>query len=216
MDILIGTSNPSKLALFQEHLSLPEVTVHSPAELGYTCSCPEDARTPEGNAIQKAAAWHQASGLPVFSLDSGLLFLDLPEDHPDQPGTYVRRVNGRTLNDEEMLEHYISLVKKHGGSLRASWQNAACLYFDEAHVFTHVKSRKMLEKSAFLLTDIPATGRHDGWPLDSLSVNIATGRHYLEEESAKAQEVESPKADLWRGMLTEWIKSVLAQMQMQN
>ena len=151
MEILIGTANPSKLALYQEHLALPGVILRTPAELGITCDCPEDAHTPEGNAIQKAAAWHRASGLPVFSLDSGLLFLDLPEDHPDQPGTHVRRVNGKTLNDDEMLVHYIALMKKHGGSLRASWQNAACLYFDENHVFTYVKNREMLEGTVIRL-----------------------------------------------------------------
>ena len=213
MEILIGTANPSKLALFQEHLALSGVILRTPAELGITCHCPEDARTPEGNAIQKAAAWHRASGLPVFSLDSGLLFLDLPEDHPDQPGTHVRRVNGKTLNDDEMLVHYIALMKKHGGSLRASWQNAACLYFDENHVFTYVKNREMLEGSAFLLTDTPVTGRHDGWPLDSLSVNIATGSHYLAEKELAAQEVETPKTGLWRGAITAWVSSVIKQME---
>ena len=213
MEILIGTANPSKLALYQEHLSLPGVILRTPDELGITCECPEDARTPEGNAIQKAAVWHRASGLPVFSLDSGLLFLDLPEDHPDQPGTHVRRVNGKTLNDEEMLAHYIALMKKHGGSLRASWNNAACLYFDENHVFTHVKNHEMLEGSAFLLTDTPVSGRHDGWPLDSLSVNIATGRHYLAEKEQAAQDVESPKTGLWRGAITAWVSSVIKQME---
>ena len=42
-------------------------------------------------------------------MDDSLYLENVPED--EQPGLFVRRVDGKVLEDDEMIEHYISLVK---------------------------------------------------------------------------------------------------------
>lgn len=204
--VLLGTENPSKLLELRRFFTLVGVDTCAPRELGISSSCPEDAKTPEGNAIQKALAWQAAAGIPAFGLDSGLLFLDLPPDHPDQPGTHVRRAGGKNMTDAEMLEYYQALAHKHGGQLRAAWQNAVCLAAAPEHYLTHVESRELLEQSAFLLVDKPCASRHDGWPLDSLSVNIATGRYYMDEEPAR---FESERLSHWAKSVVDWLSNVI-------
>jgi len=208
-EILLGTANPSKLTFFQPYFDPAGVKVITPQSIGCTCDCPEDARTPEGNAIQKARAWHEASGLPVFAQDSGLVFLDLPADHPDQPGTHVRRPEGVSLDDEAMLDYYVALVRRHGGKLRAAWQDAVCLCLDDQTYLTLVKPRAMLEDSAFLLVDSPVAARHQGWPLDSMSINIQTGKYYLDEED-ETQPVETETRTAWREVIIRWLKEHLS------
>ena len=100
--ILVGPNNPSKLALIRQDLVGLGVECVSPADLHLTDIPAETARSASENALLKAQAWHRASGLPVITEDSGLVFVDLPTDHPDQPGVFVRRVGGKTLTDEEI------------------------------------------------------------------------------------------------------------------
>ena len=209
-EILLGTENPSKLAFFQPYFDPAGVKVITPRQIGCTCFCPEDARTPEGNAIQKARAWHEASGLPVFAQDSGLVFLDLPPDHPDQPGTYVRRPQGVSLDDEGMIAYYTELVRRHGGRLHAAWQDAVCLCLDDKTYLTLVKPREMLEESSFLMVDSPIAARHKGWPLDSISINMKTGKYYLEEENEE-EPIETLSRATWREIVIEWLCSQLRQ-----
>ena len=42
-------------------------------------------------------------------MDDTLYIEGVPKDL--QPGLFVRRVNGKSLTDEEMIEHYTNLVK---------------------------------------------------------------------------------------------------------
>ena len=55
-----------------------------------------------------------------------LLIEELPEEK--QPGTHVRRVNGKELSDEEMIEYYTGLVKEYGGKLTAKWVYGMVIY----------------------------------------------------------------------------------------
>ena len=52
-------------------------------------------------------------------MDNCLFIEELPKEK--QPGTHVRRINGKELNDEEMIEYYSNMVKEYGGKLTAKW-----------------------------------------------------------------------------------------------
>lgn len=125
--LLIGTNNPSKLHVFEDYLAGLDIRCVTPASLGLQSSPAENERSALGNAIEKAKAWHKVSGLPVITEDSGLVFLDLPKDHPDQPGVMVRRASGHTMDDKEMLAWYQAVIHRHGGKLRAAWEDAWCV-----------------------------------------------------------------------------------------
>ena len=44
--------------------------------------------------------------------DDTLYMEGVPEDR--QPGLFVRRVNGKSLTDEEAIDYYTNLVKEYG------------------------------------------------------------------------------------------------------
>lgn len=169
--LLIGTTNPSKLKTMVRQLRDIDVDPVSPADLGVHIGTAEDARTAEGNAFQKALTWHRASGLPVLTEDSGLVFLDLPLDHPDQPGVWVRRAAGYEMTDEEMLEWFTALAHRHGGKLRAAWQDAWCLMIDEQHYATFADSVEELGPWSFWLVDhLVHANDFPGWPLERIII----------------------------------------------
>lgn len=178
--LLIGTNNPSKLKLIASFFEPGQVECVSPAQLGLSVDPPEEARTAEGNAIEKALAFHRASGLPVLTEDSGLVFLDLPRDHADQPGVHVRRPEGHAplTDDEDMLAWYLQIVHRHGRRLRAAWQDAWCLLADDEHYVTHVDDDAVLSRHALLMVDVPGRSRIPGWPLDSMTYDEGS-RMYL-------------------------------------
>ena len=51
--------------------------------------------------------------IPVFACDTGLYLEVLKTE--DQPGVNVRRIKGKELSDNEMIEHYSEISRKNGG-----------------------------------------------------------------------------------------------------
>ena len=180
MPLLIGTNNPSKLALIRQMVQETGIPCVSPGEAGLAEVEAEHARTAEGNAIEKARTWHAASGLPVLTEDSGLVFLSLPEEHPDQPGVLVRRVHGHTMDDEEMLRWYQAIIQRHGGTLQAAWQDAWCLLKNHDTYITRADSREILTHRAITMVSTPCARRNPGWPLDSLTYYADLGKYRAE------------------------------------
>ena len=138
----------------------------------------ESGKNPLENAIIKAKAYYKVLQIPLFSCDSGLYFENV--DEKDQPGTHIRRVNGKTLTDEEALEHYAKLATSYGGKIKAKYKNAICLILDEKNIFSSMDSS--LEIEPFYLVDKPHSKVVEGFPLDSLSVDIKTEKYYNDLE----------------------------------
>ena len=106
----------------------------------------------------------------------------------EQPGTNVRRVNGKRLNDEEMIEYYTKLVKKYGNKLTAKWVYGMVVCTDKG-IFKFTWS-----KDDFYLVDKPIEKRNVGYPLDSISVIPETGKYFaelVEQKDEKYKKKES-------------------------
>lgn len=180
MKILYGTGNLAKLASMKdrlEPLDIELIGLHDLIAEGKAISeVPEDGNTPLENARQKAIAYYEAFRVPVFSCDSGLYFDNVPDEL--QPGVHVRNVNGKCLSDDEMIEYYTGLVRQYG-NLRARYRNAICFVRDKDHIYEAMEPS--MESEPFLLTDRPhSTVRVKGFPLDSISVDIETGKYYYD------------------------------------
>ena len=186
MKLLYGTGNPAKLEAMQRRLSGLGFELAGLADMeGEIPEVEEDGLTPLENAGKKARAYYEAFSMPVFSCDSGLYFEGVPEK--DQPGVHVRTVNGRYLTDEEMLAHYAGLAKKYG-NLKARYRNAVCLVLDEEHIYESME--ESLASEYFLLTAVPYSEiRHKGFPLDSLSVDITTGKYFYEMSDERTDQL---------------------------
>ena len=50
--------------------------------------------------------------MPVIAGDSSVFVEGLAPE--EQPGLYVRRANGRSLSDDEMIDRFIGIAKKLG------------------------------------------------------------------------------------------------------
>lgn len=182
MKLIYGTSNLAKIKAMREMLKETDIEMIGLNELKMSLpKIEEDGKNPLENARKKAFAYHQATGLPVFSCDSGLYFEGLEPEL--QPGVFVRRINGKELTDEEMISYYSNMARKRGGSLKAQYKNAICLVINSEHIFED--QGEDLSSGYFLLVDTPHKKREKGFPLDSLSVDPSSGCYYydLEPES---------------------------------
>lgn len=197
MELIYGTGNDAKLAYMRRTLSdLPlQITGLLDAAKIRGIELPEveeNGNTPLENARQKAEAYFALFHSPVFSCDSGLYLYDhltgelLPEEV--QPGIHVRGRGEKRLSDEELLTHYVGLVKKYG-RIRARYQNAICLIINE-----EIRQESMEENlwgEPFLLTDVPHTKKVPGFPLDGISIDIKTGRYFYDLENNSQDEIVS-------------------------
>lgn len=199
--MLYGTGNPAKLNVMKKRLSGVGITLVGLKDLG--CEIPEvveDGKTPLENARKKAVAYFEAFRIPVFSCDSGLYIDGVPEN--EQPGVHVRRVNGKVLSDEQMIVHYSSFAKKYGNPT-ARYRNAICFVADEKHIYEAMEPS--MGSSAFILTSKPYPVMKKGFPLDSLSVDIKTGKYYYELTGNELDRlaVEDVFAEFFRKILFE-------------
>ena len=177
MKILYGTTNQAKLESMRrvtEPLGIELLSLHD-LDLPVPEIC-ESGKNPLENAEIKARAYYAAFSMPVFSCDSGLYFENIEESL--QPGTHIRRVNGAELTDEEVIAYYAGLSKAHGGKLTGRYRNAICFVVSNTLRFSSMD--ESLATEPFLLASEAHPKRNRGFPLDSLSVEIASGRYYYD------------------------------------
>ena len=85
MKLLYGTGNPAKLESMRRRLADLDLEILGLGDMDRKApKVPEDGNSPLENARQKALAYYDFFGIPVFSCDSGLYFEGLPQEL--QPG----------------------------------------------------------------------------------------------------------------------------------
>ena len=176
--ILYGTTNRAKVKHMREMLHGMGIDIIGLNEI---CELPpkvtEDGKTPLENARKKAERYFSEFEIPVFSCDSGLYLEGIEME--EQPGVNVRRVKGKELSDQEMIEHYSDLARRRGGEVVGWYENAICLKVDKDSYFEYQGPEIASEK--FIISKNPCDKRLKGFPLDSLSKNIVTKKYFLEE-----------------------------------
>lgn len=202
MKILYGTGNPAKLSAMKrrlEPLGIELIGIQDIKAMGLVIpKVEENGITPLENARLKATAYYEAFHMPVFSCDSGLYFDNVPEEI--QPGVHVRTINGKYLSDEEMQAYYADLARQYG-NLTARYCNAICFVRNDNTVYEAMEPS--MESERFILTDRIQPIRKKGFPLDSLSVDIKTGKFYydLPEGALDRVAVEDGFLDFFRRCL---------------
>lgn len=189
MKLLYGTGNLAKLSAMRNRLEQLDIELIGLNDLRVegknVPEVKEDGNTPLENARLKAMAYYEAFQIPVFSCDSGLYFDNVPNEV--QPGVHVRNVNGKCLSDDEMIDYYSGLVKAYG-NLVARYRNAICFVMDNTHIYEAMEPS--MESGKFILTDKPhSTVRKEGFPLDSISLDIKTNKYYYDLPEDKLEQV---------------------------
>lgn len=177
--ILFATSNPAKVEFYAKELKRNNVEVLTLKDINLKLNVDESGKNAVENAIIKAKEYYNATKIKTIAIDDTLFIDGIPENL--QPGTKVRRVNGNTLTDDEMLKYYSSLVSSYGGKLVATWKKGVAICDGE-----DIKTFEC-DNNSFYLVDVPSKKKHEGYPLDSISKIKETGKYFteLDEEDEK-------------------------------
>lgn len=208
MDVLIGTTNPSKVERFKALLYGCGITFYTLRDLQIDGEPEEKGKTPEENAVLKAAYYGKYFDRVICN-DSGLYFNLLPLDDVRQPGLHIRTPAGsRRLNDEEMIAYYAGLIHSLGGKLLAYYLDGIAVY-NQGKIESFMGSSNMVKDSAFYMVDRPSPKRQPGWPLDSLSLDRHTLRYFVDDESEELCG-DNVVVGEYRRQLTAFLKKALA------
>lgn len=161
--LFYATNNKSKLHNMRYRLKEYPIKVICPDDLGIHLSVDENGETATENALIKAKAYFEVVKMPTVAGDSGVYIEGLKKE--EQPGLYVRRVNGKTLTDDEMIEYYAKLAKKAEGECYLRYFTGIALITAKGTV------TKELDDPLVKLTPYPnANRRHRGNPLDVVTL----------------------------------------------
>ena len=176
MKLIYGTTNKSKIYYMKNRVGQLGIEILSLDDVSAPkLNIDENGSSPLENAKIKAVAYYRELKMPLFSCDSGLYIDGL--DGARQPGHNVRGA-GDYMNDDEMLAYYSALADEMGGSMTARYKNAICLVLDDAQIYEYMGDDIASEK--FLFVSKPHEKRREGFPLDSLSVHIESGKYYYD------------------------------------
>lgn len=188
MRVLIGTTNPSKVKRFEKMLSGYNVEFLTLRDLAVTEEPQETGNTPEENARIKAEFYGQYFDRVICN-DSGLYFEELDLHDSRQPGLNIRTPEGVRLDDEQMIGYYSTLVHSLGGQVTAYYLDGIAVY-NAGKITSFMETGENIRPGMFYMIDKPSELRHEGWPLDSLSVNRNTKTLFVDGGDNKYDTME--------------------------
>lgn len=186
MKCLLATTNKAKIRYYGTKLKEKGIDIVTLNDLDIEVDVDETGKNPIENAIIKATAYNKLSGIPTIALDEGLFLEGIPDEI--QPGTHVRRVNGKRLDDKEMIEHYISLVNKYGmnGKLSGYFlKGVAIVNEDNTYTFEYRANREFTNQQSSIIDE--------GYPLASIQIIRPIGKfksELTEEEEKITMDIE--------------------------
>lgn len=181
--LLLGTTNPAKIAEFKDFLSDLDLVLLTPSDLEIDEIPHETGATFEENALLKARFYKDRSGLPTLADDGGFEIDALG----GKPSVYSRRWIDptRDATDEELIQYTIDKMKgvpyeKRGAQLKLV---LAIVHPDgeQATVSDFIRG---------VVADKPLKVKPDGFPYRALLYLPELGKYYhqnllTEEESKK-------------------------------
>lgn len=184
--IIFATGNPTKAKRFSKGLLNYDIEVLSLKDLNLKLEVEENGKNVIENALNKARECYKNAKMPTIGMDDSLYLEGVPDEM--QPGLFVRRVNGKNLNDEEMLIHYKSLVSKYGkdGKLNCKWIYGLAVIDEIGKESTYT-----WEKANFYMVSEASEKINPGYPLNSISKYKALDKYFTDttDEDLKLIEV---------------------------
>ena len=182
MEIIYGTKNKAKLEDMKRVLTGLDLKLVGLSDTEITMpDVDESGNDPLKNAEIKALAYYEVLKKPVFSCDSGLFIDGL--DKKIQPGVHVRRINGVYMSDNEMIDYYSKLAGTFSGRCTARYKNAIYLIINRENIFSY--SGDDISGEKFILSPVRHKISTEGYPLDSISIHMNSGKYYVEMEDEK-------------------------------
>lgn len=179
MKYLFATTNKAKIRRYGTKLIEKRIELLTLEDLNIDIDINENGNNPIENAIIKATAYNKISNTPTIAMDEGLFLYNVPDEL--QPGTHVRRVKGKRLNDKELIKHYISLVNNYGtnGELLGYFKKTvAIINGNDTYTFEYKADRKFTNKQSKIIDE--------GYPLASIQIVQPFGK--FKSELTKEEE----------------------------
>ena len=187
MKVLFATSNPAKVRNYKEELSKKGIELLTLKDIDISIPVEESGKNAIENAYIKAKAYYDELGMPTIGMDNNLFIEGLPDEL--QPGVFVRRIGGKELNDDEMIEYYTKLVKEYGGKLTARWVYGMVLITNnETYEFNW-------SYNDFYLVSEVNKKRNPGYPLDSISIDEKTNKYFVDMTESDRKENDKETSD---------------------
>ncbi len=187
--VLFATENESKAKRFRDKLLKNGIEIITINDLNQKQEVLENGKDAIENALIKARAY-LSYGYPVFAMDDNLYIENIPEGK--QPGMYVRRVNGKRLNDDEMIEYYSNLAHEYGtnGKLTCRWVYAIAV------INNGIEKIYTFSKEDFYLVDKPSSKINPGYPLDTISVNKKLDKYFTDITPEDKETIKEDESDV--------------------
>lgn len=162
--VVFATGNQSKVLRFKKDLLERGIELLSLKDLDLKLDVEENGENALENALIKARACYQKIHMPTIGMDDTLYMEGVPLDK--QPELNVRRVNGKRLSDDEMLEHYTSLVNEYGidGKVNCKWVYGLAVINEKGEESTYT-----WYKDNFYMVNVKSDKINPGYPLNSIS-----------------------------------------------
>ncbi len=188
--VLFATENASKAKRFKDKLLKNNIEIITINDLAEKISVEENGKDAIENALIKARAYSKIENIPVFAMDDNLYIDEVPEEK--QPGIYVRRVNGKRLSDDEMIEYYSNLAHEYGkeGKLTCRW------VYGIAVINNGIESTYTWNKEDFYIVDRPSNKINPGYPLNTISVNKKLNKYFTDLTSEDKLELKEDESDV--------------------
>ena len=187
MQVLFATTNPAKVKKYRDVLKEKGIELVTIKDLDFKLDIDENGKDAIENAYIKAKTYYDKTKIPTIGMDNNLFIEELPEEK--QPGTHVRRINGKELNDDEMITYYTNLVKENYGKLTAKWVYGMVICSDNG------VNKFSWSKDHFYFVDKPCEKRNPGYPLDSITI-VPEFNKYLAELTEEDKEVYKKKDNI--------------------
>lgn len=190
-ELVFATGNQAKIARFFDKLQKEDIKLESIKELNIRLDCEENGKNAVENALIKARCCHEMCKNAVMGMDDTLYMEGVPEDK--QPGLFVRRVNGKTLNDEEMIEHYKNLVDEYGkdGKINCKWIYGLAIIDEKGKESTYT-----WEKADFYMVNKVSDKINPGYPLNSISKYKKLDKYFTDITEEEKERIKVDESDV--------------------
>ena len=160
--LLFATKNPAKIKNYKDKLKKENIKIITIKDLNLEKDLEiiENGKDAIENAKIKAQSYYRKTKMTTIGMDVNLYIKGLSKEQ--QPKNYIRRVNGKELTDEEMVEYYTGIIHKLGGEANIHYLHGTALC-KEGKIETIVEKTDLifLEKRSEIMTK--------GYPLDSIT-----------------------------------------------
>lgn len=190
IQVLFATGNETKAKRFSKGLYERGIEVITLKDINEDIEVDENGKDAIENALIKAREYSKITNIPVFAMDDNLYLENVPEEK--QPGMYVRRVNGKRLNDEEMIEHYTNLVRLYGtnGKLTCRW------VYGMAVINKGKESTYTWSKEDFYMVEKPSNKLNPGYPLNTISMNKKLNKYFTDITEKDKEMIKEDESDV--------------------